>query len=296
MSLMKSRNSLVARINASFQYQGARQGFKSATWLLYMSFGALVAQCCGQEKPTEGRQPPVEAKSMASGVGPAKPKEISVQVATVHSATVYLEVDPRQRQGAIKAPPPDRLAEEQAVYAANQIELLKERFILQYVTREPEVNSLASIKKLDPSMGSMAWISDCLTVKKRGTNFIQVTATLPDAEEATVVVRAVVKCYFREVVDVDRKKRAERLASLNQIAAAKETELRDKLTELKSLEAQNDNSGRMAITVRGMKQDIENIKRILAGVADERVRLRDELAVPPRIRIVEAADVTPKRK
>ena len=69
--------------------------------------------------------------------------------------------------------------------------------------------------------------------RRTASGILEVSVTLPDREEATAIVNAVVKSYMDEVKDRDRQLRRLRIDNLERIFSEKEDEVRTKREQLR---------------------------------------------------------------
>ncbi len=154
--------------------------------------------------------------------------------------------------------------EEFAIFRNNQAKLIRERFVIQAALRNNKLKNLPSLVREDAKHNSVAWLTDRIHVSfpEDKSGIMEVSATLPDPNDAATIVNAVVEAYMDQVVNVDRQKRRERYESLNNVAADKEDEVRRKHEQLKreleSMGAGDDQTaslrGQMAVSIFGEYQ------------------------------------------
>ena len=121
------------------------------------------------------------------------------------------------------------------IYKSTQQQYLLNRFVLLASIRKPEVARLPCIKAhegADPA----AWLERQLSVSFPGrAEIMEVSVTRSDPKEATLLVNAVVDSYLTEVVNAERNANQQKLNELDRAFTSKETDIRDKMTELKQL-------------------------------------------------------------
>lgn len=122
------------------------------------------------------------------------------------------------------------------IYKGSQIQYLKSRFVLIAAIRKSEIAKLPTIEQEDDPV---VWLAEHVQVGFPGNaEIMQVSLRGKNPEEVAALVNGVVDAYMTEVVDVERNERRQRLSDLDKIYAEKETELRDKRTDLKVLAEQ----------------------------------------------------------
>ena len=129
-----------------------------------------------------------------------------------------------------------RVQTEFEIYKATQQQLIKSRFVLTAALRDPSVTNLACVQaEEDP----VSWLARELRVNYPGkAEIMEVALTGTDPKEVTALVRAVVDAYMDEVVDVERNQRRQQLSELDRVYTDKETEVRQKRTDLRQLAEQ----------------------------------------------------------
>lgn len=122
------------------------------------------------------------------------------------------------------------------IYKDTQAQLVRSRFVLGKALARDDIRVLPSVRReQDP----VTWLEQELRVSYPGkAQFMQVSLTGPDRAEVTRLVNAVVDTYLKEVVDVERNGRLERLNQLDRAFTEKETEVRNKMSALKQLAQQ----------------------------------------------------------
>ena len=119
------------------------------------------------------------------------------------------------------------------VYKRTQRELMRSRFVLNAALRSPDVERLPAVREQDDAV---AWLEKHITVDFPGEGEImRITFRHNNADTAAAITNAVEKAYMREVVDVERRHRMDRLTSLEKLFNDSEEKMRSKQTDLKRL-------------------------------------------------------------
>ena len=88
-----------------------------------------------------------------------------------------------------------------AIFKNNQARLIKEPYVIQAALRNNKLKNLPSIVREDARHNTIPWMKSVIQASAEKTSgLMDVTASLPDANEATVIVNAVVEAYIDEVV------------------------------------------------------------------------------------------------
>lgn len=167
-------------------------------------------------------------------------------------------------------------------YRRTQSQFLKSRFVLIAALRSSDIAKLPSLRnEPDP----VAWLARHLRVDFPGDGEImEVSLAGDEPKELAALVNAVVDAYMAEVVDVERAERRQRLSDLDQIYAEKETEFRDKWSDLKVLA---EDVGTGDTEAPSLKQQL---------VLDRFAALRNELMAVQFKRIRTAGEVKVKQQ
>lgn len=122
------------------------------------------------------------------------------------------------------------------IYKNTQTQYLKSRFVLIAALRRPEVARLSTVQEeIDP----VRWLGERVGVSFPGNGEImEVGLRGQRPEELAALVNGVVDAYMSEVVEVERNERRRRLSDLDAVYSEKETELRNKRNDLKTLAEQ----------------------------------------------------------
>ncbi len=117
------------------------------------------------------------------------------------------------------------VADEFNIFRGNQQNLLKEHFVLQAALRDsPKLKNLPSIQREDAKHNAINWLASVIQVDlPKNAGIMNVSVSLPDAKEATVIVNAVVDAYMDQVVNGERAKRRERFESCSTSPRRKRT-------------------------------------------------------------------------
>ena len=99
--------------------------------------------------------------------------------------------------------------EEFAIFKNNQCGLIKEPYVMQAALRNNKLKNLPSIVREDARHNTIPWMKSVVQASAdKSSGLLEVTAALPDANEATAIVNAVVEAYMDEVVLGDRQNAA----------------------------------------------------------------------------------------
>jgi polysaccharide biosynthesis transport protein len=181
----------------------------------------------------------VKPKYTASAIlliAPAQPHTLSTQTAD-QTANVSGEFD---------------------IFRANQKALMTDRYVLTAAMRNQKLKNLATFQREDGKHNAVNWLKSTIQVELgKNSGIMDVSASLPDAQEAAVIVNTVVQAYMDQVVDFEKGKRRERLESLKRISTEKEEEVRrsreNLKRELESIGAGDDQTasvrGQMAVQI-----------------------------------------------
>ena len=160
----------------------------------------------------------------------------------------------------------------------------------------PKVKELPSFQREDARHNAIAWLEKQIRVKclDERAGVVTVSLTSSDPQEAAVLVNAVVEGYMHEFVDRDRQTRRQRLSEIEKITAEKENEIRAEREKLKrDLESagekkatEADSAVKSPVSLPMERAEVENLERVLQGVALEREMLKVELDAPPPVRVL----------
>ena len=173
------------------------------------------------------------------------------------------------------------------VFRNTQAELLKHRFVLTAALRNPKLKNLACIQREDARHNTISWLTSTVQVELgKGSGIMKIAAALPDPQEATTIVNAVVEAYMEEVVNYDRQQRRERLDSLQRISGEKEAEVSSKRRELEHLGVGDDQTAvaRGQAAVMQFAEYQRELQRMrwertaLAARLDEAMKMKESLA------------------
>lgn len=244
-------------------------------WILFAGVG--IAGMVGISKFTSRAAAQAPATQPTTG-GAAK----SVSGAK-YTATAYLRV--ARREPYLIFPSDKEDATEFDFFKALQVQLMKSPAVLVAALRDSKVRALASVRRQATPERMIAWLKNELQVGFPNGNleFMQVSLTGSDPEEAALLVNSVIRAYFEEVVNAERMRRRARLNEIQQVYAEKENELRTKKTELKQLAETLDIDVASGGAVRqqvAVTRLLESHKE-LAGLKRDLRRARAELAADP---------------
>ncbi|MGA2031454.1 MAG: AAA family ATPase [Thermoguttaceae bacterium] len=171
-----------------------------------------------------------------------------------YAATAYLHISPSEPIKVFKTA--DNQADANApnafdLYKATQGQLLKNPFVLTAALRKPEVRGLPSIQREEQRRNALTWLGQELIVLfPEKAQIMEVSMIYEDANEAKVIVNAVVQAYWDEVVNADRQHRRARLTELDKICTDIEGKVRTKLNDLKQLADQLGASEREELSLK----------------------------------------------
>jgi hypothetical protein len=115
-----------------------------------------------------------------------------------------------------------------------QMQLLTSDFVLIAALR-----NVGNLKTVTEQVDPVRWLAKALQVESPGNaTTLRVSLTTPQKDDAVAIVQAVVDAYMTAVAEKERTLSAVRLRELDSIYNQKETELRQKWSELKMLTEQ----------------------------------------------------------
>jgi capsular exopolysaccharide synthesis family protein len=136
------------------------------------------------------------------------------------------------------------------IFKNTQEALLLNRFVLLAAIRKPEVKRLPPIVEQE-NQDPAGWLSQQLVVSfPNKAEVMEVDVTRRDPAEAATLVNAVVDAYLTEVVNAERNQKQQRLNELDRAFAAKETDIRERRTELKQMAEKYGSDEREALSLR----------------------------------------------
>ena len=126
------------------------------------------------------------------------------------------------------------------IYKNTQTELIRSRLVLMAALRRPEITNLPCIQEQKDSGDPVDWLGKQLAVNFPNKGELMVVSlTRDDPTETAVLVRTVVDAYMSEVVEKEKRQTLDRYLELVKVCDAKESEMRSKRQELKTLVIQN---------------------------------------------------------
>ena len=150
--------------------------------------------------------------------------------------TAYLRVAAHQPKLIFKTTgaPPERFTRDAFdIYKNTQAELLKSPFVLIAALRGPEIAKLQCVKR---RATPVRWLQDELEVNFPGdAEIMRVSLVGDEPKESALLLNAIVDAYLREVVDMERKRRNDRLNELDDVYSAKYEQVRRKMNEFRKL-------------------------------------------------------------
>jgi capsular exopolysaccharide synthesis family protein len=156
------------------------------------------------------------------------------------------------------------------MYKATQVALIRSRLVLYATMRNPEVTALPVLmSKPDP----VEWLETKLAILfKDSPEIMQVSLPGEPAEEMVVVINALIKAYFDEVVLKDQNRKRERYIQLKDIAKRFEDKLKSIRQSIRTLQEQ---VGPVDPKLGELHQQIAQLE--LAQVQRDLTKLRTEL-------------------
>jgi polysaccharide biosynthesis transport protein len=134
------------------------------------------------------------------------------------------------------------------VYKNTQQALLQNRFVLLAAIRKSEVKQIPAIQD---NQDAATWLGQQLSISfPQKAEVLEVDVTRQDPKEAATLVNAVVDAYLTEVVNAEKNLKQQRLNELDRAFASKETDIRDRRTELKQLSEKLGTDEKETLTLR----------------------------------------------
>jgi succinoglycan biosynthesis transport protein ExoP len=129
--------------------------------------------------------------------------------------------------------PRDRVVNDLELYRMTQMALIKSPKVLDAVLRQDKIRQLSLVtERPDPA----TWLENALAVEPvRDTELLRVSLNSLNADEAAVLVNAVVQAYLQEVVNRDQKQRLDRLKDLKEVCEKSEESLRRQRKKLQGV-------------------------------------------------------------
>jgi uncharacterized protein involved in exopolysaccharide biosynthesis len=152
-----------------------------------------------------------------------------------YTASAYVRLDLEERPMLGGTP---RLFDRERfeVFKSSQQTLVTSKMVLIAALRKPDVAAIPKIQEEIRFGDPVEWLQRRLSVDfPRKAEYMQVSVTRPDPQEAATLVNAVVDAYLINAVDADRRLKQERLNKLENACADKEAQIRTARSELKSL-------------------------------------------------------------
>lgn len=161
--------------------------------------------------------------------------------------------------------------------------LVRSRGVLLAALRQRDVVMLPSAKAEQFHGDPVRWLEKIIKVTlPDDTELMVVSATTNNPKESATLARAVVNAYLVEMVNVERNQKQQRLNELDQAFAAKETNIRERRTELKQLTEKLGPS----IDVEMMQDYIKNLDLMWAEIFKEKERLNVEMRARARVTLM----------
>jgi capsular exopolysaccharide synthesis family protein len=116
-------------------------------------------------------------------------------------------------------------------YQRTQAAAIKNRYVLNAALKRDDVRQLALVRQQGEPI---TWLEDELKVElQEGSEIVNVKMTGSEPAELVTLINAVTQAYLQEIVNVERKRRSDRLAELDDIYTKSKEKLRLKRETLK---------------------------------------------------------------
>jgi polysaccharide biosynthesis transport protein len=149
-----------------------------------------------------------------------------------YAASVFLRVAYQEKSLVFSAPGGFNEAEYD-IFKNTQMQLIQNRFVMSAALRKPEINRLPILKKQDDPV---KWLMDNVSLSFPGkSEVMQISITTNNPKESADIVTAILNAYKTEVLDTERRQRAERKDELDKVYAEKDAEVRGQRSKLKDL-------------------------------------------------------------
>ena len=165
-------------------------------------------------------------------------------------------------------------------FARTQAYIIKDRFVLNAVLRDPEIAELPLIKEQpDP----VQWLEKELRVEYPSPEFMLITLSGDRPSDQLKIVSAVTKAYLDGYVNRERNDHLAHKEKLQKIFNRLEERLRTKKDMLRKLQEQNGPIGEkgMAVLQQVALAELQDAKRELADVRRELRHIKIELGMKP---------------
>jgi capsular exopolysaccharide synthesis family protein len=131
-------------------------------------------------------------------------------------------------------------------YQRTQSSRIKSRFVLNAALKRDDVKNLPTIRD---NVDALGWLEEELKVTfQEGSEIVTVALTADDAGDAVAIVNAVTQAFIQEVINVERKKRGDRLTELDDVYMKLKEKIRAKRETLRRLADQVGTSDSQAMT------------------------------------------------
>jgi succinoglycan biosynthesis transport protein ExoP len=197
-----------------------------------------------------------------------------------YTAAAYIHVA-FQKENMVY-PAEDRFAEpEYELFKNTQMQYFQSNFVLSAALKKPEEKPISRLPIIKNQKDPIRWLKNNISVSfpLKG-EIMEVKLTTYNAQEASDIVASVVNAFKSEVVDVEMRKRQDRVSDLERLYTDKDIEVRDKRSDLKKLADQMGTADTENITVRQRLafEELASYRQQLAQREFEVGRLRSQLA------------------
>ncbi len=177
-------------------------------------------------------------------------------------------------------------------YRQTQISLLKSQLVMEGVLKDPVVGQLPEIQK---KKFPVEWLREKVWVTTDDSpEFLKVSMSGGEPETLAKVVNAVTASYLRNVVNVDRQSRVDRLAELERIFAETNRNARKEQARVKELAEKLGTGDSKALTIKQQMAEeyFSELRQEHAAVRAELMRTQVEASATSNVHIaVQTSDV-----
>jgi polysaccharide biosynthesis transport protein len=174
------------------------------------------------------------------------------------------------------------------IYKNSQMTQLLQRMVLMAALNKPEVKNIPIVQYKTLYSDPAEWLAGKISVSfPQKAEVMMVSLSLEDPEEAKSLVNAVVDSYMSEVVNAENERKRKRYDELERICGDKETQIRAKREELKSLVATagvTDSPDSWSIRQRLVLEELALYRSELARGSSDISKARGELASQEALR------------
>jgi succinoglycan biosynthesis transport protein ExoP len=216
------------------QYCQMGAWLSGGAFFLAMVFFMGPRQAWSDERPHKITHPEQAAQKTAQTDSASK-ESAEQQPAPKYIARAYLRIAFREQTLVFPSGREPSMAEYE-LFKNTQAQYVKNPFVLSAALRKEEINRLPILKQQDDPI---SWLRQNLKVSFPGhAEIMEISLAADNADEAGAIVTAVLDAYMSEVIDTERDRRRQRISELDRVYSEKETEVRNRRSELKRLAEQ----------------------------------------------------------